>query len=791
MKFASFTLTLIALLSKGASASTFSDGKNIRGKVEDQGIEQRVLQKGSSIPCKPKDENDTGLQHMPDQERLPKVVGGKVECINNIIQASGRQYPCDNVDLLSFLPLTDLENSDFSFADANDIWGWTDPLDNVEYAIIGLTTGTSFVSLEDPENPVVLGKLPTATSSSLWRDIKVYDNYAYIVSEASGHGLQIFDLTQLRTTTSFTTFSATATENGFGNAHNIFINEDSAKAYVVGSSTCGGGLRVYDISSPLQPSLEWCYNEKGYTHDVQCVVYSGPDVNYQGKEICFASNEGEVDIICMDCDNEQFLSTTSTSNPQYIHQGWLSEDQRYFFVNDELDELRGYVSKTHTYVFDVSNLNNPSLHYTYVGDVNSIDHNNYVKGNFLYQANYRHGLRVLEGTDNPSSSNPLTEVSYFDIHPESDGTQFNGAWSNFPYYNSGVVVVSSIERGLYVLKPNLGEDPPTPPTTSTPSMSPSNKPPSGPSGPWEIELSEASPPITTTIDGQMYLVTTYEATDKDYDVQVFDSTCSGDPITLFNEVVSDSPLSSGFLDIEIEARLEIDIDAIQSNPDIYTDFGSGSGVAEFCVEGALYQGGTKVVKHRAVFSADVSVVEGFFTLSNVELFGENPTENNDIDIGYSGSVNVYLCDYDTMDEDFDTSALGPGDELTVCVENSDPASDSIIESIWQMDMEGFANGLSANFDVITDGEEASGNSDLIEYKCDSVLGKCAVSVVVVQAFFQQGTETSLDVSGDAILGSGLSKNNDEENSFSLSLKLDGGCSGGGFLRSIMNGVFKG
>jgi len=791
MKFASFALTLSALLSKGSSASTFSDGKNIRGKVEDQGTEQRALQKGSGVPCKPKDENDTGLQYLPDPERLPKVVGGKAQCINNIVQASGRQYPCDNVDLLSFIPFTDLENSDFTFANANDIWGWTDPLNNVEYAIIGLTTGTSFVSLADPENPVVLGKLPTATSNSSWRDIKVYNNRAYIVSEAPGHGLQIFDLTQLRTTTSFTTFSATATENSFSNAHNIFINEDSGKAYVVGSNTCSGGLRVYDISN-LQPVLDSCYGDRGYTHDVQCVVYSGPDVDYQGKEICFASNEEEVDIICMDCANEKFLGTTTVSNPQYIHQGWLSEDQKYFFVNDELDEYKGIVPKTHTYVFDVSNLNSPFLHYTYVGDVNSIDHNNYVKGNFLYQANYRHGLRVLEGTaDNPSTSNPMTEVAYFDIHPESDGNQFNGAWSNFPYYDSGVVVVSSIERGLYVLKPNLGEDPPSPSTSApslAPSDSPSNKPPTGPSGPWDIELSGTSPPITTTIDGQMYILTTYEATDKDYGVQVFDSTCSGDPIDLFNEIVSHSPLSSG--EIEIEARLEIDIGAIQANPYIYTDFGSGSGEAVFCVEAALYLTGTKVVKHRAVFSADVSVVEGFFTLSNVALFGENPTTNNDLDIGYSGSVNVYLCDYETMDEVFDMSVLGSGDELTVCVENSDSTSDSIIDSIWQMDMEGFANGLTANFDVITDGQKASGNSDLIEYKCDSVLGKCAVSVVVIQAFFQQGTETSLEVSGDAILGSGLSKNNDEENSFSLSLKLDGGCEGG-FLRSIMNGIFKG
>ncbi len=69
------------------------------------------------------------------------------------------------------MPLSDLGCG--SRIDANDIWGWTDPETDREYAIIGCGDGTSFVDVTDPTDTLVLGFLPTQTYSSLWRDIKV------------------------------------------------------------------------------------------------------------------------------------------------------------------------------------------------------------------------------------------------------------------------------------------------------------------------------------------------------------------------------------------------------------------------------------------------------------------------------------------------------------------------------------------------------------------------------------------------------------------------------------------
>ena len=124
-------------------------------------------------------------------------------------------------------PLSQVSLAQMGAADGNDIWGWTDPQDNKEYALVGLDNATAFVDVTNPSSPNYLGRLPSHTDSSIWRDIKVYENHAYIVSDGNGpHGMQIFDLTNLRGVTSPQTFSETAHDDSFRNAHNIAINEE-------------------------------------------------------------------------------------------------------------------------------------------------------------------------------------------------------------------------------------------------------------------------------------------------------------------------------------------------------------------------------------------------------------------------------------------------------------------------------------------------------------------------------------------------------------------------------------
>ena len=274
------------------------------------------------------------------------------ECVDGLVEG----YACNNVDLLGHLDLVELGTT--ASGNGNDMWGWTDPDTGKAYALVGLNNGTAFVDISNPENPIRLGNLATHTVNSTWRDIKTYGYYAFIVSEAQGHGMQVFDLRALRNvTTPPVAFAETAWYGNFGRAHNIVINESSGFAYAVGSrqgtQQCAAGLHMIDIHNPLAPTFVGCFSADGYTHDAQCINYDGPDTAYLGHEICFAANEDTMTIV--DVTNKASpvqLSRTGYVGVGYTHQSWLSADRRYMLVDDELDEQNSG-NNTHTYVWDV------------------------------------------------------------------------------------------------------------------------------------------------------------------------------------------------------------------------------------------------------------------------------------------------------------------------------------------------------------------------------------------------------------------------------------------------------
>lgn len=373
---------------------------------------------------------------------MPFIFFAQTSCNNGLAGV----YECDGYDLVTHIDLSTMNASS-----GNDSWGWTDPQNGNEYALMGLNNGTAFIDISDAANSVYLGKLPSHTSSSSWRDIKVYQNYAFIVSEASGHGMQVFDLTKLRNPASTPqTFTEDAHYDGFGNAHNLVINPDKPVAYAVGTQTFLGGAHFIDISDPLNPVGLGGYSGSSYSHDAQVITYQGPDSNYQGKEIFIGSNEDEVAIVDVsDPANPQLISSFSYTNVGYTHQGWLTEDHQYFLLGDELDELSfGFQAKT--LVIDMADLDNPILHFDYFGSKNAIDHNGYTHDEKFYQANYNAGLRVIDISDIENQN--MTEIGSFDTFPNSNDAGFNGAWSVYPYFDSGNIIISDINTGFYLVK---------------------------------------------------------------------------------------------------------------------------------------------------------------------------------------------------------------------------------------------------------------------------------------------------------------------------------------------------
>ena len=398
-----------------------------------------------------------GTSFLSEIAEFDRVVGGQVDCS----EGEASVFGCNDVDLVAFVPVSDLGGE--RGTRLNDIWGWTDPETERDYALVGRMDGTSFVDVTDPANPVVVGDLPRAegVEGTSWRDMKVYSDHMFVVSDnAANHGMQVFDLTRLREFTgTMLTFDEDAHYDRINSVHNIVINEETGFAYAVGSSgggdTCGGGLHMIDVRDPKNPTFAGCFADSrtgrigtGYTHDAQCVIYRGPDEEHHGKEICFGANEDALSIADVsDKENPVALSVATYPNIGYAHQGWLTEDQAYFFMGDETDEFR-QVANTRTLIWDVKDLDEPILVKEFFSENTSSDHNLYVLGDLMYQSNYNSGLRVFD------VSEPETPrlVGFFDTVPGPDSPAMRGSWSNYPFFKSGIVVVTSMEEGLFIVK---------------------------------------------------------------------------------------------------------------------------------------------------------------------------------------------------------------------------------------------------------------------------------------------------------------------------------------------------
>jgi choice-of-anchor B domain-containing protein len=403
-------------------------------------------------------------------DTMQAVTGGEVKCTNG----KAKLFDCQNTDLISFLPTAAIgAKSKRMYGKTpifiNSIWGWVDSATKREFAIIGRVDGTSFVEVTDPATPKYLGELPAheGTRPNFWRDIKVYKNHAFIVADQVGpHGMQVFDLTQLRDVkTAPMVFQETAHYDGFANAHTIALNEATGYAYAVGvnggGESCGGALHMIDVRNPTGPVFAGCYAEPktgkrgtGYTHETQCTIYRGPDAQYKGRELCFNGSETAVGIVDVtDKKQPKTISIAAYPNASYTHQGWLSEDHRYFFLNDETDDGVGGIDKTRTIVFDLSDLDDPVMLMEFYGTTPATDHNLYVRGQYMYQSNYKAGLRVIDVAD---PKNPK-EVGYFDTYPDGgeNAKGYAGTWTNYPYFKSakdGIVAVSSMSEGLFMVR---------------------------------------------------------------------------------------------------------------------------------------------------------------------------------------------------------------------------------------------------------------------------------------------------------------------------------------------------
>ena len=355
-------------------------------------------------------------------------------------------FSSSGVSLQSWITVPEFGNAD----GGNDCWGYVSPSGR-EYALMGLSNATSVVEVTNPANAQIIQTIPGP--NSMWRDVKVYDEYAYVVTEGSGSGIQVLDLTNVDN--GVVTLANTINTGGTTSSHNVVIDETSGFLYRVGGGT-NLGLRIYDLSNPANPVFVNDWTDL-YIHDAQVVTYtSGPLAGQQIAYCCSGEGNGfgNTGLSVLNVTNKNNiveLDRVFYPNSAYSHQIWLTEDLQYAYLNDELDE-DGSLSTT-TFIFDVSNPSNVQFDGTFDNGNTAVGHNLYVRGDLLYEANYRSGLRIFDISDRESP----VEIGFFDTYPGDDAANFNGLWSVYPFFPSGTVIGSDIERGLFVWTVGVGQ----------------------------------------------------------------------------------------------------------------------------------------------------------------------------------------------------------------------------------------------------------------------------------------------------------------------------------------------
>ena len=329
-----------------------------------------------------------------------------------------------NLSVAGQLDYQDLHGSDLS-----DVWGYTDELNN-EYAIVGVNNGgTSIVDVTDPSNPVEVFFTPGA--NSIWRDMKVWGDYAYITNESSG-GMKIIDMSGLPGNTNLpvTSYNGNGTWNS---AHNLYIDEFGF-CYIVGANRGNGGVIFLDLADPWAP-VEVGEYDQFYVHDV---------VVKDNQMFLSHISNGFFQIVNVTDKADPVIMGSQETSSSFTHNTWVSDDLKYLYTTDEVPNafIDAYDISDPTDIFMTDQVQSNS-------GSNVIVHNTHFLNDYLITSYYRDGVTIHD----VAFPDNVIEVGNYDTSPFA-GNGFNGCWGVYPWLPSGNILATDIEEGLIVLAPN-------------------------------------------------------------------------------------------------------------------------------------------------------------------------------------------------------------------------------------------------------------------------------------------------------------------------------------------------
>jgi choice-of-anchor B domain-containing protein len=325
----------------------------------------------------------------------------------------------------------------------NGIWGYE--ANGREYALVGSTAGVYFIDITNPQLPVKSDFVIGRRDACIWREIKTYSHYAYLISDdQSPNSFQIVDLQYLPDSVHVVADYTTL----FERAHTLFIDGNKLYVGIVrgGQFTQNASMAVFSLNNPVAPTYLRSINDDYPTLLPGNQVH---DMFVRNDTIYASCGYDGLYIFKYDSTSNHFQvinSLTSYPSQGYNHSSALADNSTLIFM-DEVPA--GLPIK----VLDVSDVQNLTVTSVFSSNPTVTPHNPFIVGNTCYVAYYLDGLQVYDVSD-PYNA---TRIAYFDTHNQEPlggpypSLAYQGAWGAYPFFSSGNIAVSDMQNGLFVL----------------------------------------------------------------------------------------------------------------------------------------------------------------------------------------------------------------------------------------------------------------------------------------------------------------------------------------------------